>query len=381
MLEGIGVFGTGSLARITIAALKSVGLKVVALWGPTQVKAKEIASMFDITFYTDKIDDVLLHQEVDLVCITSPPHLHAQVASKALSIGKHVLCGNPAGLNEHDALKMVEAARYYPLLSLMSHGLRFVPAFMEMKKSIEKGQVGEVNLCDVRVACGSLVKEKFNWMCDENMGGGVLNTIGSHIIDIITFLTGQKAVKVRGMMKTFVTQTERINGIRHITSDDFCCFQMELSNGGCATVTLNTHVPGHFSQEVLIVGSKGRLRVEGADLYGQLSGSKTESLMISDTLRINHQPGGITGSSDLPLPYLKGLFKLIDSVKESFERSQERRDWDHEPVAMAANFEDALYVQYVIDAIRQSSHSGNWERIVIKNKEASENPFLQPGGL
>jgi predicted dehydrogenase len=71
-------------------------------------------------------------------------------------------------------------------------------------------------------------KDEFDWRCDETMGGGVLNTIGSNIIDLITYLTGQKAVRVHGMLKTYTKQTDKIKGIREITSDDFCSIQLEL---------------------------------------------------------------------------------------------------------------------------------------------------------
>ncbi|XP_038069680.1 glucose-fructose oxidoreductase domain-containing protein 2-like [Patiria miniata] len=368
MLEGVGVVGTGSLARILIPTFQAVGIRIVALWGPTLEKAAELARMFNISFHTDQIDNVLLNPEVDLVCINTPPHLHAQVASKALGIGKHVLCERPAGLNKNDAHKMVTAAQYYPsLMSIMNHCLRFLPAFIRLKRMIQDGEVGEVFLCDVKVTCGSLLRDKYNWMCDENMGGGVLNTFGSHLIDIITFITGQKAVRVRGMLKTFVRQTDKINGIRHITSDDFCSFQMELSRQVCVSVTLNTHVPGQFKQEILVVGSEGRLTLREADLYGQVGGMSREQLLMADIQHITERQKQGIPTNQVPLPYLKGMLKLIDALKESFERKKERLSWEQEPVALAANFEDAEYVQAVLDAIRESNRSGAWEPVNLSN--------------
>ena len=41
---------------------------------------------------------MLLRKDVDLVFIICQPDLHAQIAVKALGIGKHVLCDRPAGL-------------------------------------------------------------------------------------------------------------------------------------------------------------------------------------------------------------------------------------------------------------------------------------------
>lgn len=365
MLEGVGVVGTGPLSNLLLSTLHSVGIKVVAIWGPTMEQATETARHFRIPFHTDKIEDVLLHQEVDLVWVTCPPHLHSQVASNALGIGKHVLCERPPGLKKEDAVKMVTAAQYYPsLMSVMTLGLRFLPSYLRTKKMIQDREIGDVFLCDIKMSCGSLLGDKYNWSCDENMGGGVLNTIGPHIIDIITFLTGQEIIKVRGMLKTFVKQTDCISGIRHITSDDFCTFQAELSRGATATVTLNTHVPGQFRQEVLIIGSDGRLLIRDADLHGQTASMSREQLLLADIQHIpEKQKYSLQSIPELPVLYHKGLLKLIDVLKESFERKKERLSWDPEPITFAATFEDALYIQRVLDAIRISNKSGHWENV------------------
>jgi predicted dehydrogenase len=267
-LPGIGVFGTGTAVRCLVPLLKSCGFRVEALWGRTREQAEECAKDLDISFKTNVVDDVLLHRNVDLVFLNCPPHQQTPIAVKALGIGKHVICGMPAGPTQMDALRMVKGAQYYPsLMSLMCNGLRFLPCFVKMKTLIKDGYLGTINICEVRVHCGS-IKDKYDWMCDELMGGGVLNQHGSIIIDMITYLTGQKATRVHGLLKTFIKQTDKIKGIRQITSDDFCSFQMELDGGACATVVLNGHLQGKYSHEFLICGSKGHLVARGSDLIG-----------------------------------------------------------------------------------------------------------------
>lgn len=84
MLPGVGVFGTGLTARVIVPLLKNEGFAVKALWGRTQEEAEEMAKEMDVPFYTNRIDDVLLHQDVDLVCINLPPPLTRQIALKTL---------------------------------------------------------------------------------------------------------------------------------------------------------------------------------------------------------------------------------------------------------------------------------------------------------
>lgn len=84
MLPGVGVFGTSLTARVIIPLLKNEGFAVKALWGLTQEEAEELAKEMNVPFYTNRIDDVLLHQDVDLVCINLPPPLTRQIAVKTL---------------------------------------------------------------------------------------------------------------------------------------------------------------------------------------------------------------------------------------------------------------------------------------------------------
>lgn len=105
-------------------------------------------------------------------------------------------------------------------------------------------------------------------MCDAQMGGGALNLVGS-VVDLVSFLLQQQAVRVHGVLRSYTKTTAAINGIRQITAPDFCNFQMELSSGTLVTVALHSHtVPAKsFSQEVLVYGSKGHLVVRGGDLF------------------------------------------------------------------------------------------------------------------
>nr|XP_060145820.1 glucose-fructose oxidoreductase domain-containing protein 2 isoform X3 [Globicephala melas] len=344
MLPGVGVFGTGSSARVLVPLLRAEGFTVEALWGKTEEEAKQLAEEMNITFYTSRTDDVLLHQDVDLVCINIPPPLTRQISVKALGIGKNVVCEKAA--TSVDAFRMVTASRYYPqLMSLVGNVLRFLPAFVRMKQLIAEHYVGAVMICDARVYSGSLLSPNYGWICDELMGGGGLHTMGTYIVDLLTHLTGQKAEK------------------------------MLMGGGVCSTVTLNFNMPGAFVHEVMVVGSAGRLVARGADLYGQKNSATQEELLLRDSLAVGT---GLPeqGPQDVPLLYLKGMVYMVQALRQSFQGQGDRRTWDHTPVSMAASFEDGLYMQSVVDAIKRSSRSGEWEAVEVLTEEPDANQNL-----
>ncbi|XP_012344765.1 glucose-fructose oxidoreductase domain-containing protein 1 isoform X4 [Apis florea] len=300
--------------------------------------------------------------------------LHAQIAVKALGIGKHVVCDKPAGLSQSEALKMVRAAQYYPsLISIVNHSLRFLPAFVHMKKVLEEGYLkGPVNVIEVRVHMGSLLHNGYDWLCDDIMGGGILALVGSHVIDLIFHLIGQRASRVHAVVRTFTQTTKHISGIRHVTSPDFCSFQMELNGGTLVTTTLSNHLQGQLSQEVLICGGGNHLLARGGDLYGCCNGQ--EEILYHDTDDLHDISFPIADS--IPRPYIKGLRKMIAALREAFQSVEDKKGWIKEPVFSASSFEDGLYVQAVIDALRQSNKRREWVKVNILTEEPDPNPLL-----
>ena len=300
----------------------------------------------------------------------------------------------------------------------------------------ESGFVGTVTVCEVNVHYGSsgILGQKqplkkagggysttaYDWTCDEAMGGGVLNLYGGMVVDILSHVTGLKATRVQGLVRTYVRQTEKVSGIREITSDDFCCFQMELgSEGACATVTLNSQVPGPFAQEITIVGTIGRLTLRGADLYGQKHDRVKEDLLHFDPSSLKDVEalgggGGIgtansintTGGDErntevtttpattmslnphstsslvspilqtMPAPYLKGVVHMLECVRDAFQQVEEKQGWCPDPLADAANFEDCFYVQTVLDSVRTASKTRQSVKVVLTDSEPEPNPFL-----
>ena len=380
-LPGIGVFGTGMIVKCLVPILKSSGFNVEAIWAKTKEAAEESAKEMDIAFFTTKADELLLHRNVDLIFIQCPPHLQSPIAIKALGIGKHVVCGLPSGPSQLDALKMLKAAQYYPsLMSLMCNGLRFLPCYIKMKQLVEDGYIGKVTVCEVHIHCGSFLKNKYDWMCDEQMGGGVLNLHGALVIDLLTFLTGQKVVKVNGHLHTFNTQTDKIKGIREISSDDFCSFHLEMKDGTFVVVTINSHVPGDFSQTVLLCGTNGYLKVQGMNLYGKPNADiieepiHTDNENVFDVVRAPSRDDKT--KSPIPTQHLKGMIKLVESVKEAFMGVEERHGYSRDPLRLGQTFEDGQYVQAVVDAVKQSSKSKNWVKVQIIEEEPDPNMYL-----
>nr|XP_039255322.1 glucose-fructose oxidoreductase domain-containing protein 1-like [Styela clava] len=370
-LPGVGVFGTGLSAKAFIIMLRSAGFSIEALWGRTEDEAAELAERMQIPFFTNRIDELLLHQRVDLVCINSPPFLHSQIAVKTLGIGKNVLCERPAGLGYSDTARMINAARYYPsLMSLLGYNLRFLPTFQKMRRLISERFLEDILVFEVRVHCGIIFNENYSWSNDERMGGGMLAAFGSHFLDVLSFVSGQRATKVHGFLTTFQKKNSKINGFREITSDDFCTFQMKMDKNAYCTCVLNNNIPGKFCYEVLAIGTEGRLSAKDGFLYGRKTSDadNKEVLLDEDAIELPSEVDEFLPpemKDQHPTPLLKGMLKFTEALRDSFCKFEDRRKWDHDILQSASTFEDALYVQTVLDSIRKSSKSCDWEQVPL----------------
>lgn len=219
---------------------------------------------------------------------------------------------------------------------------------------------------DVRIEMGSLLNDKYDWLCDATMGGGVLNLVGSHIIDLVSFLIGKHATKVHGIVKTYNKNTKNVTGIRQVTAPDYCNFQMEL-DGGDVLVTVSilaNFTNPKFSQEITVFGRDGHLIVRNNDLFGHRKNNDNEEPLFIDKDNTTRAPN--VAHSIMPYPYINGMRKMIDALHESF--ILEQKSWVKEPVQTAATFEDGLYVQAVLDSVRQSNESKNWIKVNIMSQ-------------
>src|SRR5215203_4982167 len=100
---GIGIIGTGFARRVQIPAfLACENARVVAVASGHVENAEAAAREFEIPHFTDDWQAVIASDEVDLVCITTPPATHFEMTLAAIEAGKHVLCEKPMAMSARE---------------------------------------------------------------------------------------------------------------------------------------------------------------------------------------------------------------------------------------------------------------------------------------
>ena len=221
-----------------------------------------------------------------------------------------------------------------------------------MRRALDERRVGRVHLVDISVRMSSLVHDKFSWLSDGFMGGGVVSLIGSHIIDLVGFLTGRRAQRAHALIRTFRRQSRE--PMRTITSPDFCVFQLELDDGVLVTASLHSDPSNAFEHNVLVCGDTGHLAAIGSDLVLRRADAGEEKLYID----IKQDGAEI---KQIPRMYLKGMNNMIRCLASAFTPADS--SWNKDSVATSATFDDAFYVFRIIEALKRSSVTRAWEKI------------------
>src|SRR5436190_14761500 len=89
---GIGIIGTGFARKVQIPGfLACDGANIVSIASGSLENARAAADEFGAEHYTGDWRETVRNDDVDIVCITTPPKLHREMTLFALEHGKHIL--------------------------------------------------------------------------------------------------------------------------------------------------------------------------------------------------------------------------------------------------------------------------------------------------
>ncbi|MDE3027190.1 MAG: Gfo/Idh/MocA family oxidoreductase [Paracoccaceae bacterium] len=131
---------------------------------------------------------------VDVVDITSPNHLHYEMAMAAIAAGKHVYCEKPLAVTVAEAEAMAAAAKAKGVKTMVAFNNIKTPAAMLARQLIERGDIGTPTRFRGWFDQGFFNDPElpFSWRCTRaQAGSGALGDLGSHVISVAQYLMGE----------------------------------------------------------------------------------------------------------------------------------------------------------------------------------------------
>jgi predicted dehydrogenase len=300
--------------------------------------------------------EVLDRDDIDIVDVCVPGHLHAEVAIAALEAGKHVIAEKPLANTMAEAEKMVataKAARERGVHSMVGFNYRRVPALALARRHIAAGRLGDVRQVRVSYLQDWLADDAapMTWRLRRELAGsGALGDLASHAVDQVRFLLGHEVTAVNAITHTFVPQRTGADGPEEVTVDD------------AAWGTLRTDGGAVVSLEVTRMAT-ARKNALGIEVYG------SNGALRFDLESLNHLDVCLDGADSFSRelvteqddPYIDGWWPPGHVLGWDATFTNQASDF---LVALAEgreptpSFEDGIAVQRVLAAIEASSARG-----------------------
>lgn len=320
----IGILSTSNhfLKRVVLPLQETMHCWPYAIGSRDVEKAGDVADDFDIPFWFGSYDAVLENQDVDMVYIPLPNHLHKEWVDKAIDAGKPVLCEKPLGMDAGEAKEMSKKAQEAGVPLMEGFMYVFHPMWQHARDIVRTGQIGKIQYIHTAFSYNNPAPENIRNI--PEYGGGALMDIGCYAISVPRFIFGREPERVNG----FMTKHPDFGTDMHTSGTlDF--------GGSRATFTVST-LSQPF-QQVDVVGTSGSITVHiPFNTYVDVPATIT----VTDGI----------GTRNVEFPICNAYGLMFDGFAEALKGGR----------PMPVSLKDSINNMKVIDAVRQSNESGEW---------------------
>jgi predicted dehydrogenase len=351
----VGVIGSGLWAGHYLRACRAhPEAYPVAICNPNLPSAERMAERFDVPAAVGSVDELLERDYLDAVAIVTPNDSHAQIALAALAAGKHVLCEKPMAMDLAEARQMACTADQSGLVTGINFTWRHPSAAQYARHLVASGELGRIYHVQGCFLQSWLLSPKtpLVWrLRKEKTGTGTLGDIGSHIIDLAEWVTGEEITALTADLETFTHERPLPDGSGNgpVDVDDAASLMIRLSGGGMGHLWSTRYATAQgMDQRLEIYGEKGALVMDFHDQehlrvsFGQLArDDQFVDAPIPPRFRVT------------PEQYLQRNVKLfLDAIAGGTK--------------MSPDFAEGLRNQEVLEAVTISARDRSWVTLPLE---------------
>ena len=337
-------------------------MKVIC--GRTRAKVDAAAREYGWDEASTDWREVVRRDDIDLVDISTPGDLHAEIAIEAAKHGKAVLCEKPLANTVAEARRMLAAVERAGVTHMLCHNYRRIPAVWLANQLLDEGRIGAIRHFRGTYLQDWIVDPTFPlvWRLDKTTAGsGALGDLAAHVVDLARFLVGE-IVEVAGHLETFIKTRPLPGNPRkrgEVTVDDASIALARFENGAIGTIEATRMAPGRKNwNRFEINGSAGTIafdleRLNELEIYLESDDAAVRGFHRVLATEPTHPfvkawwpPGHILGYEHT---FTHTVFDLLEAMAD--ERVPQ------------PNFHDGLRNQLVLGAIEKASTSRRWVKV------------------
>ena len=368
------VIGTGFIGTVHTQALRRLGVNVKGVLGSSAERGATRAAEIGVGRAYSSLDDLLADEDIDVVHVTSPNHAHYPQVKAILAAGKHVVCEKPLAMNSTESAELVELADASGKVCAVCYNIRFYPLNQQAHGMVKAGDLGDIRFVTGHYHQDWLAKPTdWNWRLQSEIGGALrsVGDIGTHWVDLTSFVTGLKVQSVMADLTTFVPERQRPTGpVETFASGagETEAVSIHTDDAAMIMIRYNGGAKGVMSTSQINVGRKNSLQWD-------IAGAKASAAWDSETpdhLFIGHRDGpnqtlmrdftlmNPTGVAAATLPpghvegFADSFFNFFRAVYADVDAGARGSD------STWASFADGHYEMRFCDAVLKSSREGRW---------------------
>lgn len=374
------VIGTGFIGPVHVEALRRLGVEITGVLGSNEENTVRVASELRLPHAYGSLDELLAEPGLTAVHVATPNYLHAPMATAALAAGKHVVCEKPLAMDAAQGAELLSLAETSGLVHAVNFNFRFYPLIQHARALTQSGDLGRIFQVYGRYVQDWLLKETdWNWRLEPDLGGDMraVSDIGSHWLDLSSFITGQRVTEVCADFATFYNTRkkparplETFAGkeldpdeyeTREIHTEDYASILLHFDGGARGVLTVSQVSAGrknHCAVEINGSSSSVAWNSERVDELWIGHRDKPSELLLKDPslLAPSARP-----FAEVPGGHAEGFrdtFKMLYSrVYAAIESGGPPEKPDY------PTFADGLYALRLGDLIHQSATERRWVTI------------------
>lgn len=267
------IAGSGFMGNAHLEAIRRLGIRVSGIVASSTEKTTESAKRLGLPKAYTSYEELLSDADVDVVHICVPNRLHFDMAKRALEVGKHVMCEKPLAMNSEESSLLAEMAESSGLAAGVCYNLRYYPLNLHARDIVNSQKLGRlfhINGCYIQDWLQ--FDTDYNWRVDSKEGGALrsIADIGTHWMDMIQMITGQKIQRVFSDLS--IVHEKRFAPI----SGQQTPIAVDTEDFGSVLFQMDGGISGNFFVSQVSSGRKNTIRYE-------ISGEKAAVAWNSET--------------------------------------------------------------------------------------------------
>jgi predicted dehydrogenase len=375
---GVAVIGSGFIGTVHVEALRRIGVRVTGLLGSSPDRAVSAADDLGLPRAYGSLAELLSDESVHVVHVTSPNELHHPQVKQILAARRHVVCEKPLAMTSAESAELVQLAAASGLVNAVNFNLRFYPLNQHVAGLVREDGVGKVRLVTGRYFQDWLLYDTdWNWRLEKHRGGALraVGDIGSHWLDLVSFMTGRRVNAVMADLTTFIPVRRKPAGpvLTFSTERATDTVPVEIDTEDVATMLLrfDDGARGSVAISQLSPGRKNSLayEIDGATAAVAWDSEQPEQLWIGHRDRPNElllrnpalMNAAGAAAARLPGGHVEGFADTFAAAFRAVYADVEAGAPSETPVY--ATFANGHEEMLIGDAVLQSSRSGTWVEV------------------